>query len=106
MQRCEENSKERERKADIIGIDEEKRGAVTAETVWDDRIARYLGIAFHEVGIEEYEEWQKRGFHVDPGEFDNLPQVEKDRLGELQALRFEKGIKTPLNLLLPRTLTY
>lgn len=94
MRRLEEKQKESERKADIIGIDEENRKKVTAETAWDDRVARDLGIALHEVGIEEYEEWQKRGFHVDSGEFDDISQEEKDRLSELQegcALR--KGSK-------------
>lgn len=94
MRRIEEKQKERERKADILGIDKEKRKAVTAETGWDDRIARDLGIPYHEVGIEEYEEWQNRGFHVDPGEFEYLSQEEKDRMHELEvgcALR--KGSK-------------
>lgn len=94
MRRLEEKQKESERKADILRIDAERRKAVTAENAWDDRIAKDLGVAFHEVGIEEYEEWKKRGFHVDPSEFDNLSQEEKDRLSQLEtgcALR--KGSK-------------
>lgn len=80
--------------ADILGIDEEKRKKITAETGWDDRVARDLGIAFHEVGIEEYDEWQKRGFHVDPSEFDDISQEEKDGLSELQSgCALRKGSK-------------
>ena len=94
MRRIEEKQKERERKADILEIDKEKRIAVTAETGWDDRIARDLGIPYHEVGIEEHEEWQKRGFHIDTGEFDNFSQEEKDRLHELEVrCTLRKGSK-------------
>ena len=51
MRRIEVKQKEREQKVDILGIDKEKRKAVTAGTACDDRIARDLDIAFHEVGI-------------------------------------------------------
>lgn len=61
---------------------------------WDDRVARDLGKAFHEVGVEEYEEWAKKGFKVQEGEFENPSEEERERLLKLRigcALR--KGSK-------------
>lgn len=31
---------------------------------WDDRVDRYLGTAYYEAGLEEYEVWQKKCFKV------------------------------------------
>ena len=31
---------------------------------WDDRLARHLGTAYYEVGLKEYEVWEKKGFRV------------------------------------------
>ncbi|KAL8641498.1 MAG: hypothetical protein Q9228_001708 [Teloschistes exilis] len=64
-------AKDRERKAEIMGR------PCTMETVCetvelDDRVARDLGKAFHEVGVEEYEEWAEKGFRVKEGEFVDL----------------------------------
>lgn len=92
MRMMEKEDKERKRKSEIMGLSEEK--CQQQETAWDDRVARDLGMAFHEVGVEEYEEWQKRGFHADPGDFENLSEEEKKRLDKIQvgcALR--KGSK-------------
>ena len=52
------------------------------EQAWDDRVARDLGSAYHEVGMEEYEEWQKKGFKAKKGDFD-LSKKEQDRRMDL-----------------------
>lgn len=93
-QKTEKDARDRERKAEIMG-----RPCTTdtvCETVaWDDRVARDLGKAFHEVGVEEYEEWVRKGFEVREGEFEGLgKEEEEERLLGLQtgsALR--KGSK-------------
>lgn len=80
------------RKAEIMGRPEDAR--LQEGAAWDDRVARDLGKAFHEVGLEEYEEWAKKGFQVREGEFENPSEEEKERLLKLRigcALR--KGSK-------------
>ncbi len=92
MKMIEKDKKELKRKSEIMGLSEEK--CQQQETAWDDRVARDLGMAYHEVGIDEYEEWHKGGFHADPGDFENLSEKEKKRLDKIQvgsALR--KGSK-------------
>ncbi|MCJ1463264.1 hypothetical protein MMC07_001870 [Pseudocyphellaria aurata] len=92
MARLDEKGKESERKKKIMWADTEQ--VPSTEPTWDDRVARDLGIAYHEVGVEEYEEWQKKGFHVEAGEFENPSQEEQDRIHKLMvgcALR--KGSK-------------
>ncbi|KAL9591745.1 MAG: hypothetical protein Q9179_007413 [Wetmoreana sp. 5 TL-2023] len=90
LKRLDKKGKDNERKAEIMG-----RPMNHVEmAAWDDRVARDLGKAFHEVGLEEYEEWKRRGFEVEEGDFENLSQEERDRLKELMngsALR--KGSK-------------
>ena len=57
-------------------------------------MAKDLGIAFHEVGMEEYEEWQRRGFKAQVKEHKDLSEQEVKRLRDLatgSALR--KGSK-------------
>ncbi|KAL9065790.1 MAG: hypothetical protein Q9161_008015 [Pseudevernia consocians] len=49
------------------------------EQAWDDRVARDLGIAYHEVGIEEYEEWQKKGFKAKKGDCDLEDTLRRNR---------------------------
>lgn len=52
------------------------------EQAWDARVAKDLGSAYHEVGMEEYEERQRKGFKVKEDEFD-LSNEEQDRLMDL-----------------------
>ena len=88
-----EKSKERARKAEVIGVEPEKLSG-SAENHLDDRVARDLGLAFHEVGMEEFEKWHRRGFKVDYEDLVNVSQEEKDRVLKLMtgsALR--KGSK-------------
>lgn len=92
MERMGQKEKERERKIEIIGF--KGSGDIRNEDMWDDRVAQDLGIAFHEVGMEEYEEWGKRGFKADLGEYGNLGKEERDRLMALtQGSALRKGSK-------------
>ena len=82
-----------DRKAEIMGLDQVSFGAKW-EAVGTDRVARDLGLAFHEVELEQYEEWRRRGFHLAPGEFDDISKEEIDRLARLQSgCAFRKGSK-------------
>lgn len=51
------------RKAEIMGVDRNKFIGAT-ENACDDRVAKDLGLAFHEIALEEYEEWHRKGFRV------------------------------------------
>ncbi|KAL8791232.1 MAG: hypothetical protein Q9213_000189 [Squamulea squamosa] len=79
QQRLEQKEKDSERKADITG----RPNNTLEETAWDDRVARDLGKAFHEVGMDEYEEWREKGFRVKNGEFEDPTEEEKERLKKL-----------------------
>ncbi|KAL9110619.1 MAG: hypothetical protein Q9227_004796 [Pyrenula ochraceoflavens] len=62
-----------------------------------DRISKDLGIPYHTVGREEFEEWQKRGFTVKPEEIDTnkMPETEEERIKLLMlGSAFRKGAKT------------
>ncbi|KAL8850941.1 MAG: hypothetical protein Q9221_004141 [Calogaya cf. arnoldii] len=90
QERLQQKQKDSERKAEIMG----RPNSNLEENAWDDRVAKDLGKAFHEVGMEEYEEWAKKGFKIKEGEFDDPSEEEKERLFQLQkgsALR--KGSK-------------
>lgn len=93
LARLKEKRKESERKKELMEASEGE-GRKYPLGSWDDKVARDLGIAYHEVGFEEYEEWHKRGFRRDKGELENLDEDEKERLQRLMvgcALR--KGSK-------------
>ena len=84
---------ESERKLEIMNFSKDKKSAMT-NMAQDDRVARDLGIAYHEVGIEEYELWYQKGFRAQPGEFENLSKEEDDRICTLATgSAFRKGSK-------------
>ena len=58
MEWSEKRKEKDERKMEIMGLLEERNRF----GVCDDRVARDLGIAYHEVGLEEYEKWARKGF--------------------------------------------
>ncbi|KAL8658763.1 MAG: hypothetical protein Q9226_000788 [Calogaya cf. arnoldii] len=92
QEKLEQSQRGDERKAEIMGRPADMN--VPEGAAWDDRVANDLGKAFHEVGMEEYEEWAKKGFKIKKGEFDDPSEEEKERLFKLQkgcALR--KGSK-------------
>ncbi len=91
MKMMEKDKKERERKAEIMGLPEEK--SYIQGIAWDDRVARDLDIAYHEVGIEEYEEWQKRGFHANSSDFENLSKEEERLMKLTEGSALRKGSK-------------
>ena len=84
---------ERERKTEIMNFSKDNESALTG-MAQDDRVARDLGIAYHEVGIEEYELWYQKGFRAKPGEFENISKQEQDRICTLATgSAFRKGSK-------------
>lgn len=59
MERIAVKQKEDERKAVLMGASD--RSYATQTAAWEDRVARDLGLAFHEVGIEEFEKVVRTG---------------------------------------------
>ena len=86
LKRLDEKLKEGERKKELMEASEGE-GSKFPMGAWDDKVARDLGIAYHEVGIEEYEEWYHRGFRRKKGELEleNLSNEEIKRLDKLVA---------------------
>ena len=82
LDRLDQKSKDKQRKAEIIGLPGDDN--TIHEQAWDDRVARDLGIAYHEVGMEEYEEWHKKGFKAKKKEFE-LSEKERKRLMDLMS---------------------
>ena len=74
------------RKVEILGLNKHEHNiSPFDEFVWCDRVARDLGIAYHLVGMEEFEEWGRRGFSVKEGELEreNIPEEERERISRL-----------------------
>ena len=56
-----------------------------------DRVARDLGMLYHEVGLNALEEWGRRGFQLEEGFFEKITE-EKERVGKLMCgCAFRKG---------------
>ena len=90
--RMDATDKKNARKVEMMGMSEKQREL--HEPAWDDRVARDLGIAFHEVGVEEYEEWHKRGFKASAEDFKDPSEEEKERLfGLSRGCALRKGSK-------------
>lgn len=89
--------RETKRKVELLGLDKSENNiSPFDEFAWCDKVARDLGIAYHLVGMEEYEEWKRQGFSVKEGELEreNIPEEERERISRLatgSALR--KGSK-------------
>ncbi|KAH0559349.1 hypothetical protein GP486_004137 [Trichoglossum hirsutum] len=81
LEMLEREDREEKRMAQIMGTDRNKTSAVTL-MAWTDRISRDLGIPYHTVNIEDYEEWHRRGFKADGAEFEakNMTEEEMDRI--------------------------
>lgn len=79
-----ELDKEENRKRKIIGTPKDKVSALTL-TAWEERVSRDLGIPFHTVEMEHFEEWQEKGFVAEPGEFEavNMSKEKSDLLSTL-----------------------
>lgn len=76
--------KEQHKKGKIMGTPIDDVSALTLMG-WDERVSRDLGIPYHTVVMEHYEEWQERGFVAEPGEFDavNISQDKQNLLLKL-----------------------
>lgn len=91
-EKMDQKMKDGARKAEIMGRPDDVR--VQEGAAWDDRVAKDLGKAFHEVGMEEYEEWATKGFKIKEGEFEDPSEEEKERLMKLQSgCALRKGSK-------------
>jgi len=81
MTMMEKNQREEERKCEIMGMQKDKVSAMSL-MAWDDRVSRDLGIPYHKVEMEHFEEWHRRGFVAEPGEFEsqNIGEENKERI--------------------------
>lgn len=79
-----EMMEEQHRKGKIMGTPKNNVSALTL-LAWDERVSRDLGIPFHTVVMEHFEEWQERGFVAEPGEFEasNMSKERSDLLTKL-----------------------
>jgi hypothetical protein len=79
-----QEQREDDRKAEIMGTSRNKTSALTL-MAWDDRVSRDLGIPYHAVDLDDFEEWYRRGFRAADGEFEaqNIPEHEQDRISNL-----------------------
>jgi len=77
---------ESECKREIMGTAREKVSALTY-MAWDDRVARELGIMYHQVEMKHFEILAQRGFVGKEGEFEasNMSEEERERLTVLAA---------------------
>ncbi|PSK56755.1 hypothetical protein B9Z65_6379 [Elsinoe australis] len=52
--------------------------------LWDDRVSKDLMVPIHNVGVKEYEEWERKGFpRAKQGEFWSVPERQRERLPQL-----------------------
>ena len=73
---------EEEKKRMIMGT---SKGEVSATTLsaWQDRVSRDLGVPYHMIEMGHFEEWRRKGFKADPGEFEakNISEADDIRYG-------------------------
>ena len=97
MEKFAKERRNTERKVEILGLDKSYDNISAFDKMaWDDKVARDLGKAYHEVGVEEYEEWKRKGFKIKEGELDadNIPEEEQARITRVAAgSAFRKGSK-------------
>ncbi|KAF2643919.1 hypothetical protein P280DRAFT_466637 [Massarina eburnea CBS 473.64] len=75
--------RETEIKARIMGVPAfDGNRSVFTEDLWNDRVSRDLNIPYHKVTAATFEEWQRQGFRVEPGELDadKITELEMERL--------------------------
>ena len=84
LARLDQKQREKEKKRELM--DATRLDDTTyLEQAMDDRVAKDLNMAYHEVGIKEYEQWHAKGFRRQKGELENLSDAEKDRLMDLMS---------------------
>lgn len=84
MEMLERERNEGDRKTELMGMNRNEVSAFSM-MAWDDRVSRDLGIPYHKVKMEHYEEWYEKGFRAQPGEFNakNITPEEKERINKL-----------------------
>lgn len=84
MKMLDDDRKENDRKAEIMGT---PRVEVSAMTImaWEDRVSRELGKPYHKVVMEDFEEVHRRGIKFHPDEFvaAKMSKTEMDRITKL-----------------------
>lgn len=97
MEKFAKERRDTERKVEILGLQKSYENISPFEQMaWDDKVARDLGKAYHEVGVEEYEEWKRKGCSVREGELEveNISEEEKARISRVATgCAFRKGSK-------------
>jgi len=84
MEMLERERNEGDRKTELMGMNRNEVSAFSM-MAWDDRVSRDLGIPYHKVKMEHFEEWYEKGFRAQPGEFNakNITPEEKERINKL-----------------------
>lgn len=82
MKMIDENSRQSDRNAEIMNMDRNKVSAFVS-MVWDDRVSRGLGIPYHKVEMQDFEERHDRGFRAEPVDGKNMPESERERITAL-----------------------
>ena len=89
MDRFQENMKkrtsERAEMAKILYEDgaapEEGGISPLMENAWKDRVEKDIGVPWHKINVEDFKEWEKRGFKkAKQGEYREFSEAEKERL--------------------------
>jgi hypothetical protein len=53
---------------------------------WKDRVSKDLNVPWHRVGVEHFNEWEKKGFKkARKGEYENPSEVERKRMLRLMS---------------------
>lgn len=84
MEMLERERNEGDRKTELMGMNRNEVSAFSM-MAWNDRVSRDLGIPYHKVKMEHFEEWYEKGFRAQPGEFNakNITPEEKERINKL-----------------------
>lgn len=84
MEMLERERNEDDRKTELMGMNRNEVSAFSM-TAWDDRVSRDLGIPYHKVKMEHFEEWYEKGFRAQPGEFNakNITPEDEKRINKL-----------------------
>lgn len=85
MDMLEQEERDDKRKTDIMGGPDRNQQSAMTLSLWTDRVARDLGIPYHKVEMEQFEEWHAKGFHANGDEFiaTNVSSEERDRVTNL-----------------------
>lgn len=55
-----------------------------SQNYWKDRVSKDLGVPWHRIGVEHFEEWEKRGFKkARKGEYETFSEEERKRMSRM-----------------------